>query len=445
MEKKIEKVAGGYLRIRTLELCAVWALCEAGTLHMLDVRTWLAMTELRCRRMNLKANRKPRYSIEEVASLVRGVGRPSLRSSLRRLEKCRLLSARRHSVVSFSSEADLPSEHRAVTKEMLQEMPKKRVSFPLPRRMARQLMGGVGKARFATAFGQLLWCAYYRRTSGWDGRGNVTASWIARTFGVDERSVLRARAELEKAGWLSRISAPRWHTKRYGARYAVNLEWSPRPSRPEGLPTARLSPKGAEIRPRLSCLESNRSPLREEFRNQQPRWDLVGVCTRHSRDSTRAFRVDPSSLSSSDGILRLWRRACSLGLISESDADRLRFFGAAERSRRKATRNPAGFFAWSIRRGVPYLTGHEEDAARRRLAALLEPPTSRAEPVLVPRGQLSADARFARALLQVLQQRRVTADPFVHLSRERPEWTRPRWDAALRELGTTTRHREACG
>lgn len=436
MNEKPVRVAGGYLKLCTFELCAVWALCEAGVLRTLDIRTWLAMTELRCRRMGLTGSRKPRYGLDEVASLVRGVGKPALRSSLRRLEKCRLITARRHSVVTFCSEAELLPEHRILAQTMLQAMPKRRTSFPLPRRVARQLMGQVGKARLATTFGQLIWCAYYRSASGWDGRGNVTAAWIAQTFGVDERSVLRARAELERVGWLVRVDTPRWHTKRYGARYEVNLAWSSTDSKGVNQSTGRLSSKPAQDRPRLSGLESNRTPLREKLRNQHPGPSpdqALGVRTGEVTHTRRTFSVDPSDLTSTDGLLRLLGRARSLGLIGASDADRLRFFSAAERASRKATRNPAGFFAWSVRRGVPYVTGDEEDAARRRLAALLDP-AAREAPGHARHRTLSGDASFARTLLQVLRQRGVTADPFPHLNRERPEWSRPRWDAALREL-----------
>ena len=51
------------------------------------------------------------------------------------------------------------------------------------------------------------------------------------------------------------------------------------------------------------------------------------------------------------------------------------------------------------------------------------------------RGSLSDDARFVRDITNVLRQRGVPESSAWRLvNRERPEWTRERWDAARAEL-----------
>ena len=52
----------------------------------------------------------------------------------------------------------------------------------------------------------------------------------------------------------------------------------------------------------------------------------------------------------------------------------------------------------------------------------------RAEP------ELSDDARLVRAVREVAVRAGFRGDPFPLLKREKPEWTRERWDRAVAEL-----------
>jgi hypothetical protein len=65
------------------------------------------------------------------------------------------------------------------------------------------------------------------------------------------------------------------------------------------------------------------------------------------------------------------------------------------------------------------------------------PPTAFSGPSQ-SRPQLSEDARFVRDIVRVLKNRGVPESScWRFVNRDRPEWTRERWDAALLELDPT--------
>jgi hypothetical protein len=51
-----------------------------------------------------------------------------------------------------------------------------------------------------------------------------------------------------------------------------------------------------------------------------------------------------------------------------------------------------------------------------------------------PGRELSNDARLVQAVREVAARARLWGDPFPLLRREKPEWTRERWDRAVAEL-----------
>jgi hypothetical protein len=67
----------------------------------------------------------------------------------------------------------------------------------------------------------------------------------------------------------------------------------------------------------------------------------------------------------------LHEQAHRAGYVNGSEADRLRFFAAAEHARGVGTRNPAGLFAATVRQQRwSFLTLADEDLARRKLASI---------------------------------------------------------------------------
>jgi hypothetical protein len=140
-------------------------------------------------------------------------------------------------------------------------------------------------------------------------------------------------------------------------------------------------------------------------------------------------------------LLGLLEQAVGRGLVGPSEADRLRFVGAAEHARSIGSVNPAGLFAWLLRgRRWAYLTQDDEDAASVRLKAHLFGPArgggggvSASSMAATPR--LSADALMVREVRAALARAGYGGDAFPMVRARDGSWTRERWDAALAELG----------
>ena len=148
--------------------------------------------------------------------------------------------------------------------------------------------------------------------------------------------------------------------------------------------------------------------------------------------------VRSEDLTDTGRTLALYGQAVAAGLVTGSEADRLRFVAAAEHARVIGTTNPCGLFVRLVRRGLwAFLTQDDEDAANARLKRHLHGaprPPSAARPAPAPRPVVSPDARLVEAVLGAARQAGYRGDAFYLLKRERPEWTRERWAGALAEL-----------
>jgi hypothetical protein len=138
-------------------------------------------------------------------------------------------------------------------------------------------------------------------------------------------------------------------------------------------------------------------------------------------------------------LLDLLGQAVARGLVSGSEADRLRFVGAAEHALEIGKENPAGLFVYLVREKLwRYLTQDDEDGANGRIKAFLrgpEPPRAASSSIRPPsRPALSEDARAMGEFRRAFAAARYSGDPFPQVRRHDPSWTRERWDAALAEL-----------
>jgi hypothetical protein len=157
--------------------------------------------------------------------------------------------------------------------------------------------------------------------------------------------------------------------------------------------------------------------------------------------------VVPEDLKDTGRLLELYDQAIARGLVTASERDRLRFVGAAEHARVIGTKNPCGLFVRLVRSGLwSFLTQDDEDAANVRLKRHLygipltpkEPPSS--YPTVRAVETLSEDARLVQAIRATVARTNYRGDPFPLLKRERPEWTRERWDRALAEFDQFARN-----
>jgi len=382
VEGERARLDGGYVPVRSIELAMAWGLLLAGDLRPVDVRVWLAVLELRERRKHTAGKgRAPRYQLEELRHLVGGGG-GTLKGSLRRLRASRLVRWSEREVEVATSPDELVVANLAPVWAIYEAMPARRKRVPIPRRILRLLAGGVKRSVMATALGQLVYCLYYHRREGWNPRGSCKASWIAGTFGLSERSVIRARQHLEELGWLRRVDSPgQWHLNRYGGSFEINLSWA----RTAGefsttharrkLSTTGMSPPSAPNGTRLSPPESDQT-LPTGVRNQKPTsGGRSGVSNGKGTEQKSLGKpnlrdIRKEDLASVPRVMELFDQALKRGLMREGFMERLNFAAAAEHARVRGSSNPCGLFFHLVNKKLwHFITEGDEDAVRTKVKA----------------------------------------------------------------------------
>jgi hypothetical protein len=343
METWQRKPDGGFVLVPAMALLRAWWAYRAGKIRFIDLRVWLASFEAVARRCGLPKGRIPRYSHDELATLVNSVGGEHIRRALCRLESEGLLTWTASRIdlgsAATSGEDTDSDEVREVT-PLLANM-KRRI--PVPRRLLRYVAESGKPVLAATVFGHLLRCVYHRR-QGVRSDGLVKASWISVVFGVDERNVKGARRDLVRLGVLMVGCAPQRVLNRFGVPSTVSLTWSEPRSVIES-PPRRCKSTTKSPPPRRT---GNSSFGRSE--NQKPANLGHGgdrFCSTAASAPFRVVRLDDLTDVRRLSILRL--EALRQGLIKSTE--------------------PA-FFATIVRQGLwHHIAAADEDKALRQMNA----------------------------------------------------------------------------
>jgi hypothetical protein len=155
--------------------------------------------------------------------------------------------------------------------------------------------------------------------------------------------------------------------------------------------------------------------------------------------AARLEDVRLEDLKDTPRLMNLLGQAVARDLVSHSEADRLRFVGAAEHALALGKENPAGLFVSLVHGKLwRYLTQEDEDRANRRIKAFLRGPEPARVGALVPGramgGSRSLDAQVVSEVRAAFIREGVFRDPFPEFARRNPSWSRERWDAAMAEL-----------
>ncbi len=487
------KPQGGYQLIPAGRLALAWWAYHEKLIRLVDLRVWFAAWEMRARRGQRPAPLPRRFGLGELQGLT-GLSPKRLKASLRRLEAAGLLTWSESAIAFPVSAEGVPLSDREGFRRFLDRIPNRRRLIPIPRRILRLLAGGCRPALIATILGHLFRCLYLKGGMCLPV-GRVKASWIADTFGVALRRVKHARQELIALGWLIPLESKQWALNRWGALVRINLDWS----RLDGLappagdaaaagheeaggeppprPGPVLAPPAPDFGPELAPPDSSdENPLQGE-KNQEPVPD-AGFSISHPEIQTTEPRQEPTvfpaatpmaaerpappapasrpgspaagqpnlrnvvpeDLKDTGRLLDLYDQAVELGLVAESEHDRLRFVAAAEHAQIIGTKNPCGLFVRLVRGGLlQFVTYDDEVAASVRIRRHLyggvpeSRPGSRAS-IVPARPDLSDDARLAQAVRAAAARAGYRGDAFPLLRRAQPEWTRERWDRAVDEL-----------
>jgi hypothetical protein len=355
-ESTHDRVEGGYVLVRAGQLLSLWLALRATIVTPVDLRVWLACHELVARRCGTPKGAPVRYTLAEVQRLVRARSPGAVRSSLRRLSHAGFLHWT-DAAITFPHTPD----SNAAGVRAVGASPNRLV--PVPRRTLRFLAAGTTRSVAATMLGTLLRCAFYRRgVCSWTGA--CKAGWLAEVFGIDVRSVKRARARLHSLGWLCSETIPQWRLNRFGGRFRVHPEWKPAQAgvRP-------MAPRTPRCDVRMSPPESDQQPLRACTHQKPAGSEAAGVRDGH-RTPPSLRDIAPLDLRRRDRLLGLYAQACGLGLAEVGEAGRLRFVALAARARRVGTVNPCGLFVWMLRgQRWSRIALEDEDRARHWLAA----------------------------------------------------------------------------
>jgi hypothetical protein len=349
---------GGFVFVSATGLLATWWSYKAGLIEFRDVRAWLACHEVKARRCTMEKGRAPRFTEGEIGRLVGGVGGEHIRASLRRLARASLLSWA-ESAIEFRTTTDgLPTE--ATT--FVESVTNHRRKIPFPRPLIRLLAGERKPVLVATALGHLLRCMYFRK-GRCEPKGLCKASWIADILGVDKRNVKAARHALEAMGVLVRSPTPQLVMNRYGVAMRLNLGWScPKSDSPRPIPVSTTQ----SPRPRETGISSFGRSENQKLSDLNP----SGVRKRTGRGPSLS-RVTREDLSDTSRLCGLFEQAQARGWVGRSEAERLKFFAAAEHARRFARKTVEGLFVSVVKRGLwHHLTLSDEDAARRAVRVL---------------------------------------------------------------------------
>lgn len=447
---------GGYEPVSVTQLAMVWWAYRTGLITKLALRAYFACIELEVRRRLSGGKYQP--SLSELRKLVGGslaAGQGGLRPVVNRLLALGLLRTCSKAGIAFAQSPDeLRHEDRAGLSHMLGQLQGITRKVPVPRRMLRRLAGGLGKARTAVVIAHLIRCLFYRKAEGINPVGCCKASWIAEVFGITERSVYDARKFLVELDWLLPQENTQHILNRNGLWVSVNLDWGPEEHEPAAelstveTPPAAPSPDGfsgpqPEIAGHFSGPSTeNKNPLRE-INNQKPAsrpeasGGPAGVQSPKSEEQKPTLRdIVPEDLRNTGRLLELHRQAVEQKLVTTSEADRLKFLAGAAHAQAVGSK-PCRLFAWMVQgRRWEFITQADEDSARSNerkhlgIARRIEP----AKPAERPKESLSADALLVRTVQAAVSRAGYRGDPFPLLKRERPEWTRERWDLALAEL-----------
>ncbi|MCO6438143.1 MAG: hypothetical protein J5J06_13700 [Phycisphaerae bacterium] len=348
---------GGFVFVSAAGLLGTWWAYKRGSIEFRDFRVWLATHELAARRCGIGKGRSPRFQVAEISSLLNGMAAEHVRASIRRLERATLLVWSETAIRHPRGFDDLSAD----AQQFAARVQNHRRKIPVPRRLLRFLVGEGRPVLVATAIGHLLRCMYYRKGSC-SPSGLCKATWIADRLKVDARNVKAARQELERLGILIRDAAPQTKLNRFGVPMRFNLAWGApvqadrNPPPPKPLSTTAAPP------PRRTGISLPRS------KNQKPGTARPHGVRKRTEGSPSLSRVLMCDLQDPKRLMVLHQQARQEGLVGNSEAERLKFFAAAEHAKSKGTNNPPGLFVAVIRRGLfGYISQAEEENARARI------------------------------------------------------------------------------
>lgn len=328
------RIEGSYRPITVHQLTLAWWLHASGHMTRRQLRVYFALHEMSERRRYAQEGREPHYKLDEVLHLVGGRGeqssggardRSELSGDLRRLARLGLAALSDHHI-EFATSADqirLGSEDGGGVDDlsgfwtMFEQIPNRRRTVPVPRRMVRALAAGFSRATTALILALLIRGLFWHRGTDDSGGGvkrrvngiyrtdgRYKLSWVARVFGVSRRSVSDARSTLIELGWIEPLEVGQVMMNRFGLHDRIVPDWKhPDTSDPELARTETAVGDGASSDDQASAASACPN---DDFHGESASPDLTDSLpltgnqyTRNPAPPAKAGRAGPAGVSTS--------------------------------------------------------------------------------------------------------------------------------------------------
>ena len=369
----------GYQTVSPAQLAGVLGAYLEGGLTLRSVRVYFAALEMKAvrdaarRSRPKRGERRCRYRLDEAVRLTDTLDERAVSREVRRLRKAAVLSLTEDSITLGEA-----GEGRGAA--LLPQVAcgrSFRRPIPVPRPVLRFLARNTRKALTLTVIAYLLrGLSLERKTGALKGKGTLKVSWVGRLFGLSERAIRYARADLIRRGWISKDEGSyQRKLNRDGAYFELNLGWGRGERRPK--PPAPLLQARAGFAPRVVKKEGRFAPPKERplnyfvsknHKTSGAPGHPAGVSTKPGEGKPSLRDVKPQDLENFSRTEALYREAVKVGMVRESEASLLNWVAAAIRAKSTQARDPVKLFMGIVRKNLwDHVTQAEEDRARKAI------------------------------------------------------------------------------
>lgn len=349
--------------MRVRSFLAAWIRFKRGDISLYDLKLWLASFEVVARRCQVKGDRLPTYTEEELVTLLGNGTKSKAKKGIQRLVAAGLMQWDRNciSTDTLRAEAALAdSEDYIDTVDLI-----KNRKVPVPRRILRHIIQTRNSTLIGTVFGHLFRCLYYRRDKCVSG-GRCKASFVSEALQLDLRNVKASRKQLIRLGWIVPCDANQTSLNRWGLPVVINLHWEYSEKRKDVKSPPPVEHSGSQPPP--LCIY--KQPLTGS--NNQKLETASGVQNRTRSEKKESLKnITLEDLRKPERLERLFRWAVAAGSVLFSESSRLAWFSAAEHALQVGKQNPCGLFVALYRRRLwHHINQEQEDRARVKLKML---------------------------------------------------------------------------
>ena len=443
-------IPGGVYTISPLAAVSIWAALKLKLISWYHLRLWIALHEVRTWRDTQDPPQRNifRFTPQRIAQALgykyAGARMKKALADLERLGLARLTPTH----ISFTASLhDLPDGLHAETVRILKTLGNHSITraIRMPRRLMRHILRSRSRPlRAALIFAILLRIMPVKRY-GWY-KGCLTSALLAEVSGFSESRIKHERATLIMEGYFERLETPARVRQQHGDWYALA---------PHLPMSSGFENRANEQPPRPPKEQNPQPPIKEpvpsfgmetnQFLPPTPGASR-SLTPPIPKTTVSWYRIQPEDLRDPQRRVDLHKDACSIGVIGNSPAERLKFYAAIARAGRLGTVNPCGMLRSIIQTAGyhGYIADSDEDQARTWIRELEPRPDPAVLALVTPQdtvdsGPNDVEVYRAMALDLMAEGYDPNGQDAYNIVRRKVKinilrgWTRERWEAAKAE------------